>query len=55
MNTINNSRNPAMKMNIAVDNNQIYNEQNMQHNSLEHLNRSLNMHQMSAFSQNQSY
>ena len=47
-----NSRNPGMKMNINVG----AESDNLQQNSLDHLNRSLNMHQMSmAFSNNQSY
>ena len=58
MNTLTNSRNPQMKMNINIGgdlgNNGIH-DHNMQHSSLEHLNRSLNMHQLSAFSNNQSY
>lgn len=42
-----------MKMNINVGPDT---ENNLQQNSLDHLNRSLNMHQMSmAFSNNQSY
>jgi len=51
MNTINqtnntNSRNPQMKMNINVSPEQFAQaaDHNMQHSSLEHLNRSLNMH-----------
>ena len=42
-----------MKMNINVG---PESDNNLQQNSLDHLNRSLNMHQMSmAFSNNQSY
>ena len=45
-----NSRNPGMKMNINVG---PESDNNLQQNSLDHLNRSLNMHQMSmAFSNN---
>ena len=55
-----------MNLNIALGSNggagdqpnsgQGYLDHNMQQNSLDHLNRSLNMHQMSmAFSNNQSY
>lgn len=48
-----NSRNPAMKVNLNFENTN--NDQHMQNNSLEHLNRSMNMHQTTAFSQNVSY
>lgn len=37
-----NSRNPAMKVNMGFENSQ--NDQHMQNSSLEHLNRSMNMH-----------
>jgi hypothetical protein len=49
-----NSRNPQIKQagNPGETGSQI--DQNMQHSSLEHLNRSLNMHQ-TPFSHNQSY
>jgi len=50
---LNNSRNPNMKINLNVHENQFYQEPNMQ--SLDHLNRSVNMHQLSAFSHNTSY
>lgn len=44
-----NSRNPAMKVNMGFDNT-TQNDQHMQNSSLEHLNRSMNMHQTTAFS-----
>lgn len=43
-----NSRNPTMKVNVNFENTGT--DQNMQNNSLEHLNRSMNMHQTTAFS-----
>jgi len=48
-----NSRNPQMKMNnlnLNIDNQFGTADHNMQQSSLEHLNRSLNMHQLSAYS-----
>ena len=52
LSTINNSRNPNMKMNLNIDGGSgpsaggagALLDHNLQQNSLDHLNRSLNMH-----------